>query len=101
VMYSSPSFTVSHPHFMYLSSDRWQLVPWLVLDLTTHLPQPWTSRGPPAYFVLSLLDSWRHGDILNHSLIQDFHRRHPDRPTPRLRGSPQGWQLTTAGAAPF
>lgn len=44
--YSSPSITVSHPHFIYFSSGRWQLVPELVLNSTKHLPLPWTSRGP-------------------------------------------------------
>nr|XP_029532047.1 uncharacterized protein LOC115139013 [Oncorhynchus nerka] len=37
---STSSITVSHPHFMY--------VPWQVLDSTTHLPLPWTARGPTA-----------------------------------------------------
>ena len=43
VNYSSPS--VSHIHFIYLSSGLWQLVPWPVLP-TMHLPVPWMSRGP-------------------------------------------------------
>ncbi|KAK3537126.1 hypothetical protein QTP70_002135 [Hemibagrus guttatus] len=62
-------------------------------------PPPLDIEGSPVYQVQALLNSRGYGpeerswvdsgDILDPSLIEDFHRAHPERPAPRPRGRPR------------
>ncbi|KAK3517062.1 hypothetical protein QTP86_004243 [Hemibagrus guttatus] len=85
-------------------------------------PLPLLVDGRTAYLLKDVLDSWRCGgrleylvdwegygpekwswvlrnDILDPSLLEDFHSSHPDRPAPRGRGRPpRRWGPRSSGA---